>query len=150
MLIRDLEANWFVTKVIVEAAKGIVEEAKQICECSSQLRHASANVRTVALLLRELRKQESTISRLNEPNNFEALVSPSSQARGTIRKAFYDFLVGSKSEVWLSVIDPLAHVGKTGLFSFIAGREYPIHCDVLKYVFATFAVRHNNAGLPTA
>ncbi len=87
MLIRDLEANWFVTKVIVEAAKGIVEEAKQICECSSQLRHASANVRTVALLLRELRKQESTISRLNEPNNFEALVSPSCQARGPIRKA---------------------------------------------------------------
>jgi hypothetical protein len=58
--------------------------------------------------------------------------SPYSQARDTFGKAFYDFLVGSWSEVWLSVIDPLAHIGKTGLFSLVAGGEYLIDCDLPK------------------
>jgi hypothetical protein len=86
MLIRDLKANWFLTKVIVEEAQAIVDGAKQTCEWSRQLRYDSVNARTVAILFREVRKQESTISRMN-PITSEALVSPTSPARGLIRKA---------------------------------------------------------------
>ena len=54
-----------------------------------------------------------------------------------------------ESQVWLPVIDPPMSVCKTGLFSFITGGKYPIDCDVLKYVLATFAVDHTKVRLPT-
>jgi hypothetical protein len=49
-----------------------------------------------------------------------------------------------------SVVNPLLREFNASLFGFLAGREYPIHCERVKNFLAASVVVNSNVGLPTA